>query len=67
MSAKIIVDSTADVTPQVRSRVTVVPLSIRFGDEEYIDRITIDSRTFKKLGINLTCEPCYQTKKLYQK
>ena len=46
MSVKIIVDSTADVTPQVRSRVTVVPLSIHFGDQEYIDRITIDSHTF---------------------
>jgi len=26
---------------------------------------TIDESTFKKLGINLTCEPVYQTKKLY--
>ena len=25
----------------------------------------IDNSTFKKLGINLTCEPVYQTKKLY--
>ncbi|MDO4744906.1 MAG: DUF1846 family protein, partial [Clostridia bacterium] len=25
----------------------------------------IDDSTFKKLGINLTCEPVYQTKKLY--
>ena len=39
-------DSTADLTPQVRSRVTVVPLTIRFGEEEFIDGITIDSRTF---------------------
>ena len=46
MSVKIIVDSTADLTPQVRSRVDVVPLSIRFGEEEYIDGVTIDSRTF---------------------
>ena len=46
MSIRIIVDSTADLRPQVRSRVDVVPLTIRFGDEEYIDGITIDSRTF---------------------
>ena len=46
MSVRIIVDSTADLRPQVRSRVDVVPLTIRFGDEEYIDGITIDSRTF---------------------
>ncbi len=25
----------------------------------------IDEQTFKKLGVNLTCEPTYQTKKLY--
>ena len=46
MNVKIIVDSTADLTPRVRSRVEVVPLTIRFGTQEYIDGITIDSRTF---------------------
>ena len=25
----------------------------------------VDSRTFKKLGVNITCEPQYQVKKLY--
>ena len=25
----------------------------------------VDEQTFKKLGVNLTCEPQYQTKKLY--
>ena len=25
----------------------------------------VDEKLLKKLGINLTCEPCYQTKKLY--
>ena len=39
-------ESTADLTPWVRSRVEVVPLTIRFGAQEYIDGITIDSRTF---------------------
>ena len=27
----------------------------------------VDVNTFKKLGVNLTCEPRYQTKKLYHK
>ncbi len=27
----------------------------------------IDSKTFSKLGVNVTCEPRYQTKKLYHK
>lgn len=27
----------------------------------------VDRNTFRKLNVNLTCEPCYQTKKLYHK
>ena len=27
----------------------------------------VDETTFRKLGVNLTCEPKYQTKKLYHK
>ena len=27
----------------------------------------VDTGVFKKLGMNLTCEPHYQTKKLYHK
>ena len=46
MGVKIIVDSTADLLDAVRSRVTVVPLTIHFGEEEYIDGVTIDSRMF---------------------
>ena len=49
MSVKIIVGSTADITPQVRARVDVVPLTIHFGDREYIDGVTIDSRTFYEM------------------
>lgn len=46
MSVKVIIDSTTDVVPAVRSRCAVVPLSVRFGDEEYIDGVTIDHVTF---------------------
>ena len=49
MRVKIIVDSTADITPQVRQRVDVVPLTIHFGEKEYIDGVTIDSRTFYEM------------------
>ena len=49
MRIKIIVDSTFDITPQVRQRVDVVPLTIHFGDKEYIDGITIDSKTFYEM------------------
>ena len=46
MNTKIIVDSTADLLPEVKKRVTVIPLSVRFGDEEFIDGVTIDNKTF---------------------
>ena len=43
---KVIVDSTADLTDEVRKRVCVVPLTVHFGDVEYIDKVTIDNKTF---------------------
>lgn len=48
MKTRIIVDSTADLMPEYKSRVGVVPLTVRFGDEEYIDGVTIDHETFYK-------------------
>ena len=49
MSVQIIVDSTADLTPQAAQRVRIVPLAIRFGDREFIDGVTIDSRKFYEM------------------
>lgn len=49
MGVKIIVDSTADLTPKVRQSVDVVPLTIHFGEKEYIDGVTIDSKTFYEM------------------
>ena len=49
MGVRIIVDSTADITSQVRARVDVVPLTIHFGEKEYIDGVTIDSKTFYEM------------------
>ncbi len=46
MKTRIIVDSTADLMPDFKSRVTVVPLTVKFGDEEFIDGVTIDHKTF---------------------
>ncbi len=46
MSVRIIVDSTADVTPEVRAKLTVVPLTIFFGEQEYIDGVTINYKEF---------------------
>ena len=46
METRIIVDSTADLLPQLRERVHVVPLTVHFGDQEYIDGVTIDRKAF---------------------
>ncbi len=46
MKTRIIVDSTADLVPEIQERVHIVPLSVRFGDDEYIDGVTIDYKTF---------------------
>lgn len=43
---KIIIDSTADLTPDLKARFTVVPLTLRFGDEEYVDGVTITHKEF---------------------
>ena len=46
MSVKIIIDSTTDLIPSVKERMDVVPLTIRFGEEEFIDGVTIDHKMF---------------------
>ena len=46
MKTRIIVDSTADLMPQYKERVSVVPLTVHFGEEEFIDGVTIDHKTF---------------------
>ena len=47
MSVQIIVDSTSDLLPEIRAQVSaVVPLTVHFGDEEFIDGVTIDHKTF---------------------
>lgn len=46
MSVRIIVDSTADLSARIKDKVTVVPLTLRFGDEEYIDGVTITKTEF---------------------
>ena len=46
MSVRIIIDSTADVAENLRSRFTILPLTLRFGDDEYQDGVTITSREF---------------------
>jgi len=46
MKTRIIVDSTADLMPEIKERVHIVPLTVHFGDEEFIDGVTINHKTF---------------------
>lgn len=46
MKTRIIVDSSSDLLPCIREHVYLVPLTVCFGDQEYIDGVTIDHKTF---------------------
>ena len=46
MHVRIIVDSTTDLAPELKGQVIVVPLTVRFGTEEYIDGVTITHEEF---------------------
>lgn len=46
MATRIIIDSTADINESLNGKFTVVPLSVHFGDEEYIDGVTINHKQF---------------------
>ncbi|MBR4865107.1 MAG: DegV family protein [Clostridia bacterium] len=46
MKVHIIVDSTVDLLPEVKARTTVVPLTVHFGEEEYVDGVTITHQQF---------------------
>ena len=48
---KIIVDSTAHMIPELKAQVRQVPLTVTFGDKEYIDGVTIDHKRFYEMLI----------------
>jgi len=45
------------MVPEVKARVHTVPLTVHFGDEEYIDGITIDHKTFYEKLIESDVSP----------
>ena len=49
MAVTIVVDSTADMRREVAQRVKVVPLTIHFGDREYISGVDIDNHRFYEM------------------
>lgn len=57
MKTRIIVDSTSDLMPEARARVSVVPLTVHFGDVEFIDGVTIDHKTFYEKLVETDVHP----------
>ncbi len=57
MKTRIIIDSTSDLTPEIKAQVHTVPLTVHFGDEEYIDGVTIDHKTFYEKLIETDVHP----------
>ena len=49
MNVKIIVDSTADLRPETAAKVGIVPLSVHFGDREYVSGVNITPQQFYEM------------------
>lgn len=46
MNVRIICDSSADVSEETREKITVIPLNLYIGDEEYLDGVNITYKEF---------------------
>ena len=46
MKTRIIVDSTANINASIQDRFSVVPLTVHFGEQEYMDGVTITHKEF---------------------
>ena len=54
---KIVVDSTADLSPEIRANMHVVPLNVIFGQEEYQDSVSISAEEFYEKLVNSDVHP----------
>ena len=57
MKTRIIIDSTMDLSPELKSKVSIVPLTVHFGNEEYIDGVTIDHKAFYEKLVETDLHP----------
>ena len=57
MKTRIIIDSTMDLSPELKSKVSIVPLTVHFGNEEYIDGVTIDHKAFYEKLVETDVHP----------
>ena len=46
MNTKIIIDSSTNINPKIKDDIIIVPLTVRFGNNEYIDGITLSNKEF---------------------
>ena len=49
MCVRIIVDSSTDVSEKYREKIQFVPLTVRFGDKEYLDGVELSKHQFYEL------------------
>ena len=49
MKVRIMCDSTADVTPDVKARLKIIPLTVNFDGREYIDGVTMTHTDFYRM------------------
>ena len=57
MKTRIIVDSTSDLLPNIKKQVHIVPLTVCFGQEEYVDGVTIDHKAFYEKLVETDIHP----------
>jgi len=46
MAVRIVVDSTVDVNPKIADKISVVPMTVHFGDETYVQGVDITNQQF---------------------
>ena len=57
MKVRIVIDSTADIRPELRERFSIVPLTILFGEQEYVDGVDIDHHQFYEMLVESDVMP----------
>jgi DegV family protein with EDD domain len=57
MKVRIVIDSTADIRPELKARFSIVPLTILFGEQEYVDGVDIDHHQFYEMLVESDVMP----------
>ena len=57
MKVRIVIDSTADIRPELKERFSIVPLTIHFGEREYVGGVDIDHRKFYEMLVESDVMP----------